>query len=1169
MDENMGAESDYIFAAEALPADMYDVPDPPSWQATAAATSLNFTHRPIFANLQMTPKAPQPTAPPPQPERAPTIRRPFYGDVAAYRAVAAATTRELQDILPALRDPNTSAAATAELLFDRLEKAVKTAIPKRRAGGIVNRPPDLHLKRAALPPPVVKAIQTARAARRRATSGEPDEIAAAQQASRHAQHLLRKHHGRGRAKVLADLRLLRVRCGHRFFKYINGFAPDDPAFFVSEGNNIPSEPGGKPAAERFPEYYKSKFASRPPPPATAAEGWLRHVREQPAPVAAAMGRPFTAREILPLLFPPDKGHLTSHQCNATGVHEPHVCPLCNHMTTLAGLYEGEGDPANAAPRHYARGHAQSATNFTDTELRFFHIAWARPEGVESYRAHRLRVAEACCTYLNKILVEGTMPTELAVNITLPIPKGSASGIQEEPWSPDNHRFIVLSSIAAKILALAIDARLKHWAARDTAIVSTASQGAFIPLLSTEWHALALTEAIKGQWRARKAAYVAFVDFDSAYPSVHPAALAAVLRRQGLPGNLTGVIESWLLNRTASVQVNGATTDPVPTAMGLGQGDAHAPILYTIFINSLANFLRANGHDLGINNNGTLVVHLAFADDVAAPEPDPEKVQRHLRLIEEWATAWGHTVKVGEKKTAAMYFPVPGAKPLPNPTPVITLASGMVVPWVQTYKYLGCALTPKLDLSSALDLIINRVKLTATRLFGFNSITSRLDNASKAQLLKCAFSPYLLALVPPTKANIDKLQKELRKLARVVTILPAAFADDGTVDLEGGIPTALYSIIRSRLTTLLALRLTPHQDAPAAAIIRSHVGRHGRTNVSSWVATTTELLQHYSNIGAGPFDDIRTILSLNREPHLGDVTRAAQVFARRACTASLRASFLAENGGGAHVTGLSQRPPAGEGPTQQCHALALSYQHYSNDLLGNLPFTPMSCRVALGGGSPLPLTTALLSEAQRGALAFIRLGAVALSAAPLGVPSWRVTSTGKGARKDCSDPETWRVAKRGRPCPLCEGATADPFHVIHECQHSDVVAARATARAKAIRYIPILLAKVEKAAEGAGRFSQPPPAGGWRVSRNLLESHSWETTTSGNLLLRLLAAAPWPAAAVDADDAPLARHLGRCFDAARLSNTSLHPVYNSWCGFGSRATLALFAAYASAVTAAQQ
>jgi hypothetical protein len=403
------------------------------------------------------------------------------------------------------------------------------------------------------------------------------------------------------------------------------------------------------------------------------------------------------------------------------------------------------------------------------------------------------------------------------------------------------------------------------------------------------------------------------------------------------------------------------------------------------------------------------------------------------------------------------------------------------------------------------------------------------------------------------ANIDKLQKELRKLARVVTLLPSAFADDGTADLEGGIPTALYSIIRSRLTTLLALRLTPHQDAPAAAIIRTHVGQHGRTNVSSWVATTIEFLQHYSNIGAGPYDDIRSILELNREPHLGDVTRAAQVFARRACNAALRTAFLAENGGGAaHINGLSQRPPVDEGPAQQCHALSLSYLHYNNDFLGTLPFTPMSYRGPGGGGCPLPLTTALLSEAQRGALAFIRLGAVALSASPLGVPAWRITSTGKGARKNFSDPETWRLAKRGRPCPLCVGATADPFHVIHECTHPDVVAARHVARSKTLRYVPVLLEKMEKAADSAGRFSQPPPSGGWRAPANLLEAHSWESTTSGNFLLRLLAAAPWPAAAVDSRDAPLAHHLGRCFDAARLSNTNLHTVYNDWAAKGDAA-----------------
>jgi hypothetical protein len=684
--------------------------------------------------------------------------------------------------------------------------------------------------------------------------------------------------------------------------------------------------------------------------------------------------------------------------------------------------------------------------------------------------------------------------------------------------------------------------------------------------------LALTEAIKGQWRAGKDTYVAFVDFDSAYPSVHPAALAAVLKRHGLPDNLVGVIETWLLNRSARVQVNGNTTDPVPTAMGLGQGDAHSCVLYTIFINSLAKFLRASGHDLGITSSGTLALHLAFADDVAAPGSDPQRVQRHLRLIEEWATAWGHTVKVGPKKTAIMHFPVPGKRRGTDPaaapalvTPVITLASGAVVPWVEAYKYLGCNLTPCLNHASVLDAIIGRISSTATRFFGFNSVTARLDNASKAQLLKCAFSPYLLALVPPTKGNIDRLQAKLRQLARIIYLTASPFADDKTVDIEGGIPHALYSIIRARLGMLLSLRLTPHQDAPAAVITRNLVGYHGRSNMCSWAAETTRFLQRFTDLGAGPYDDIRAILALDREPHLGDVALAAKVFARRALCAQLKADFMAANGDSTtHITSLAQRPPLGEGPVKQGHALAFSYYHLDG-LLGNLSFTPMSCRAPLCGGCPLPLVTIPLGKDQRDALAMLRLGAIALSATPLGVQAWKVTAEGKGARSKSAD--EWALAKRGRSCPLCQEGTADPFHVAHECPHPAVVDARNEARAKALKYIPMLLSKIQEATNRVGRFSQPPPVGGWEAPSHLLSAHSWDTITSGNLLLRILAVAPWPAAAVDAAEGPLALHLGRCFDAARLSNTSLHPIYNSWCGFGSRATLALFAVYKAAADAA--
>lgn len=125
---------------------------------------------------------------------------------------------------------------------------------------------------------------------------------------------------------------------------------------------------------------------------------------------------------------------------------------------------------------------------------------------------------------------------------------------------------------------------------------------------------------------------------------------------------------------------------------------------------------------------------------------------------------------------------------------------------------------------------------------------------------------------------------------------------------------MYSIIRARLGMLLSLRLTPHQDAPAVVITHTLVGHHGRSNMCSWVAETTKFLQRFTDLGAGPYDDIRVILALDREPHLGDVPLAAQVFARRALCAQLRADFMAANGDSStHVTNLAQRPRRERGP----------------------------------------------------------------------------------------------------------------------------------------------------------------------------------------------------------------------------------------------------------------
>jgi hypothetical protein len=847
------------------------------------------------------------------------------------------------------------------------------------------------------------------------------------------------------------------------------------------------------------------------------------------------------------------------------------------MTDEAASYRGEGDHVNPPPHHYPRGKPQAATNFSKTELKLLHFSWPRPLQ-EPYHTYRLRVSGVICDVLNKVLVNGSLPSAMLDYLATPLIKRGPPGGIVDFSSPNNYRLITMSPLLTKILALVLDARLLHWVSRGgNAIVSIASQGAFIPLLSTDWHVLALTESIKAQWRSKNDAYVAFVDFSKAYDAVHPLALLAVLRRHGLPGKLLDLLDSWLLNRTTSVRVNGSTSPPISNPMGVGQGDVHSCILFVIFINSLSNYLIAHRHTLGLNNDGVLLIHFAFADDVAAPAAHYTALEKHLRLIHKWATDWGLTINVGPHKTAAMFFRRPHRAALRlcgDDPPNISFTDGTIIPWVTSYRYLGFPITPSLSMEPLLHDIKQRIALASSKYFGYNSATGMLNNAGIAQLLKGSFSPYLLSLVPTTQKNIDSLQTSLLKLSRFLTHLPAQFADNDTVNLEAGIPSALFCIIRSRLSTLLSLAITPHQSSPAARTIRAFNGPTTPSATGPWLSETVKFLNSFSQIGAGNYNDVRALLNLNRDPRPSDIPRASLVFSRRAC-----ATFLLHhrptpppNG---YVTLASQRIPRFVGPT--LHALSFNFSHeHGIDKLGNLAFTPLSCRSHMASGALIFRTTVPLSRAHLDAVMHLRLGAIALSLAPLGPLCWRTISNYRnGARPTqawdaaprISD-AGWSTLKRGRECPFCPGHPADPSHIIFECTEPTVRLARTSTRASASAFIPKLLARLASASSSNSHLLQAgfnnPPGGSWALPPGALETINWDSPTNGTLLLRLLSASPWHASCVDDQSELVMSHLGHCFDALLISNTDSHPIANSWVPFAARATTRLFRAYGLAV-----
>jgi hypothetical protein len=197
-------------------------------------------------------------------------------------------------------------------------------------------------------------------------------------------------------------------------------------------------------------------------------------------------------------------------------------------------------------------------------------------------------------------------------------------------------------------------------------------------------------------------------------------------------------------------------------------------------------------------------------------------------------------------------------------------------------------------------------------------------------------------------------------------------------------------------------------------------------------------------------------------------------------------------------------------------------------------------------------TARLPAANLLAIRSARLGACSLYYAPLAPPSW-VT---KGARSE----DHFRAVARGALCPLCATGIADPRHILCDCTHPAVAAARATARHKATTYLPTLASHIY--------YATPHPS--WEVKdayRDLLAlppRPDWDSPSGKTLLHRLVLALPWPEACVDDPAAAHARLLGRLMDLTIVRNSRLHPIANSWVAWGSKTLLKTCGTWASAV-----
>jgi hypothetical protein len=966
---------------------------------------------------------------------------------------------------------------------------------------------------------------------------------------------LREHKRLVRGLEAAALDQLRVSSSHRFFTTLTKqLAPEDTNTFVGGREPpIPDEMGHPPALLRFTAAYAALYSPKPPPPGLGDENWLKFVAPNPIPADDRMCRPFTALEILPLLFP--VSNYDGYCCPATGTSEAH-CKVCNSLKRQAEHWGGPNDIYNTPPSHKPRGKAQSALN--GPHLLAF-LSWADHPSLPR-RTFRLRICAHIARVLSLILAEERMPPGTTNYKAIPLRKPAAPGTFPNWADPkDSYRFLNMSPLLTKILCLAIDARTIHMVVKNN-LINLNVQGASIPFMGTEWHVFALLESIKAEWQQNRDVYTLFIDWKKAYDNVHPDILASQLQRMGFPAPLIRLLAHWNSTRTSTLYINGVASAPIPTQSGIGQGDVFSCVLYVIFINSYNNYIADECQGITPYPN-TTITSTTFVDDSQAPCTSIADAKIAATSTYNWGVANGHTMQTAPHKTAVLRFPAPGAdNPAPPAVSDITLPDGQVVPYTDTYKYLGLVMRHDLDESAHLKAFITSVKSNHARFMAYNSITRNLSQTAICQILKTAcLSGYLLSIINNTVGNRSLLDAALHRLQRSVITGLSSNPPAILLEIESNIPSAQFILTRSALALYLALDTSVYREAPAVKLLEAQKAELAAGNPLPATSFLRRLHKHLDKyIGdLGDYTDIDSLLQFDtyspgKRPGPSDASRAASVYARMVWVHDARHKLLSSGSYTHDVVNFSQAPAPGP-PTQHVYDLHFGFFYALAGAQHPSRSTPISCSINMGSGNLIARTTTAINKPILAGLYMARQGAVALSYPPLAPARWLNPNR---------SPEQHSVCRRGLPCPFCADAIADPRHIICDCTHPAVVAARVSLRASAASYISVLAGHIRRA------NAEPHPAA--EDACNRLESAAppdWDTPSGKSLLHRLVLVLPWPETCVDDAAAGHCLLLGRAMDHTVARNSSLHKISNSWVAWGGKSLSAICSVWATAVDTA--
>lgn len=242
--------------------------------------------------------------------------------------------------------------------------------------------------------------------------------------------------------------------------------------------------------------------------------------------------------------------------------------------------------------------------------------------------------------LNRIFLNEEIPNSFRDSIIIPIFK------KGDPNCPQNYRGLSLMDTLGKIFNTIILNRVNEWI-EDKDILNEYQAG-FRKQYSTVDNIFNLVNIVHLNKLNGKKTYALFVDFSCAFDMIPRNCLFYKLSCLGLSTKIIRIIQNSYSNTCSTIWDGSSMSKSFSVEMGVKQGCILSPLLFTLYINDLADALPG-----GVEVAGVRVKVLLYADDIVILSDSPSGLQNMINALHQYCLTW--SLKVNLDKSKVLIF----------------------------------------------------------------------------------------------------------------------------------------------------------------------------------------------------------------------------------------------------------------------------------------------------------------------------------------------------------------------------------------------------------------------------------------------------------------------------------------------------------------------------------